>query len=91
VETCPENLLLWFHHLPWNYKMKNGRTLWENLQERYNAGVREVMTYRPIWKMMRPYVDEQRWQEVDARLKLQEANAKEWRDVCLKYFGSFVN
>lgn len=91
VETCPENLLLWFHHLPWNYKMKNGRTLWENLQERYNAGVREVMTYRPIWKMMRPYVDEQRWQEVDDRLKLQEANAKEWRDVCLKYFGSFVN
>lgn len=91
VETCPENLLLWFHHLPWNYKMKNGRTLWENLQERYNAGVKEVMTYRPIWKMMRPYVDDQRWQEVDDRLKLQEANAKEWRDVCLKYFGSFVN
>ena len=91
VETCPEDLLLWFHHLPWDYKMKDGATLWESLQYHYNQGVIMTETYQNLWhNKMRAYVDEQRWREVDERLKTQVENAKEWRDVCLKYFGQFA-
>lgn len=91
VETCPEDLLLWFHHLPWDYKMKDGATLWESLQYHYNQGVIMTETYQNLWhNKMRAYVDEQRWREVDERLKIQVENAKEWRDVCLKYFGQFA-
>ncbi len=91
VETCPENLLLWFHHVPWDYKMKDGSTLWESLQYHYNQGVIMTETYQNLWhNKMRAYVDEQRWREVDERLKIQVENAKEWRDVCLNYFGQFA-
>ena len=88
--TCPENLLLWFHHLPWTYRMNSGRTLWEELQYRYNRGVAEVEDFCKVWQDCKPYIDEQRWSEVDKRMQHQLENAREWRDVCLKYFGSFV-
>ena len=88
--TCPENLLLWFHHLPWTYRMNSGRTLWEELQYRYNRGVAEVEDFCKVWQDCKPYIDEQRWSEVDKRMQHQLENAHEWRDVCLKYFGSFV-
>ncbi|MBQ9232160.1 MAG: alpha-glucuronidase [Prevotella sp.] len=91
VETCPENLLLWFHHLPWDYRMKDGSTLWESLQYHYNQGVIMTETYENLWhNKMRAYVDDQRWHEVDERLRQQVQNAKEWRDVCLDYFGQFA-
>jgi alpha-glucuronidase len=91
VEKCPENLLLWFHHVPWDYKMKDGSTLWESLQYHYNQGVIMTETYQNLWhNKMKAYVDEQRWREVDERLKIQVENAREWRDVCLKYFGQFA-
>ena len=88
--TCPENLLLWFHHLPWTYRMNSGRTLWEEMQYRYNRGVAEVEDFCKVWQDCKPYIDEQRWSEVDKRMQHQLENAREWRDVCLKYFGSFV-
>jgi alpha-glucuronidase len=91
IKTCPENLLLWFHHVPWTYRMKDGSTLWESLQYHYNEGVLWTEHAHNIWhNKMRQYVDKQRWQEVDWRMEHQEKNAREWRDVCLKYFGSFV-
>ena len=90
VETCPDEYLLWFHRVAWDYKMKNGRTLWQNLQEHYNRGCMEVEALLGTWQMMRTCVDEQRWQEVDERLEHQRDNAREWRDVCLKYFGQFA-
>ena len=91
IKTCPENLLLWFHHVPWTYRMKDGSTLWESLQYHYNEGVLWTEHAHNIWhNKMRQYVDKQRWQEVDWRMEHQEKNAREWRDVCLKYFGSFI-
>ena len=91
LETCPEELLLWFHHVPWDYKMKDGSTLWESLQYAYNSGVIYVEAMHNTWHtLMRHYIDDQRWREVDERLSLQETNAREWRDICLKYFGQFV-
>ena len=88
--TCPENLLLWFHHLPWTYRMNSGRTLWEEMQYRYQRGVSEVEDFCRIWQECKAYVDEQRWREVDERMQHQLENAREWRDVCLKYFRTFA-
>ena len=88
--TCPENMLLWFHHLPWTYRMNSGRTLWEEMQYRYNRGVSEVEDFCKVWQECKSLVDEQRWNEVDKRMQHQLENAREWRNVCLKYFGSFA-
>ena len=90
VETCPEEYLLWFHHLPWNYIMKSGRTLWGEMTYLYNRGVATVESHVATWHQMKNYVDRQRYEEVDARLKLQEENAREWRDTCLGYFRQFA-
>ena len=88
IETCPENLLLWFHRVPWTYRMKNGSTLWEKMQFEYHMGVTFVEILQTTWRyQLRHYVDEQRWREVDERLEDQLQNAREWRDVCLDYFS----
>ena len=87
INTCPERYLLWFHRVPWTRRMNSGRTLWEEMQWRYNQGVKEVEDYISIWQEARPEIDEQRWKEVDNRLQRQLKDAKEWRDVCLGYFG----
>ena len=89
--TCPEQYLLWFHHLPWTYRTLSGRTLWEEMQYRYQRGVSEVESFIRIWQEARPYIDEQRWLEVDGKLQRQLDDAREWHDTCLKYFGSFAN
>ena len=90
LNTCPERYLLWFHHVPWNYRMKDGNTLWEDLQMHYNRGVSEVEDFCRIWQQVKPEIDEQRWQEVDKRLQHQLENAREWRKVCLDYFKTFA-
>ena len=90
LNTCPERYLLWFHHVPWNYRMKDGNTLWEDLQMHYNRGVSEVEDFCRVWQQVKPDIDEQRWQEVDKRLQHQLENAREWRKVCLDYFRTFA-
>ena len=92
LDTCPELYLLWFHHVPWDYRMNSGLTLWQEMQEKYNSGVRDVERFCLIWDNMKPYFkdDMQRWNEVKERLDLQRENARQWRDVCLRYFGSFA-
>lgn len=88
VSTCPEEYILWFHHLPWTHTMKSGRSLWDEMCHLYNKGVDEVTTYPGRWAAVRAYVDGQRWEEVNSRITHQVENAKEWRDACLGYFGS---
>ena len=90
INTCPERYLLWFHHVPWTYRLKSGNTLWEELQVRYDRGVREVEDFVRIWQEAKPYIDEQRWQETDKRMQHQLENAKEWRKVCIDYFRTFA-
>jgi len=89
LNTCPERYLLWFHHVPWTYRMKSGRTVYEEMAYRYNRGVAEVEDFMNIWQEAKPAIDTQRWQEVEDRLEHQLENAREWRKVCLDYFGSF--
>lgn len=90
IDTCPEEYLLWFHHVAWNHRMKSGHTLWQTLCMKYQEGVDEVDRTVVAWDRMRPYVDSRRWQEVAERLAHQAANAREWRDVCLGYFERFA-
>ena len=92
IETCPEEYLLWFHHVPWTYKMKSGSTLWQELCMKYNMGVAMVEVYRDYWHTSaKQYMKghEQEWQHTDSLLNVQLENAKEWRNTCLKYFQTF--
>jgi alpha-glucuronidase len=89
IETCPENLLLWFHHVPWEYKMKSGRTVWNELCFKYNEGVNSVEEMENEWKIMGKYIDKDRFEKVTSLLALQEEHAKIWRDACILYFQTY--
>ena len=92
LQTCPEEYLLWFHHVAWDYRMKSGSTLWQELCMRYNMGVSMVEVYRDFWHTSaKQYMKghEQEWQHTDSLLNVQLENAKEWRNTCLKYFQTF--
>lgn len=89
LETCPEELLLWFHHVPWDHRMKNGRTLWDELSYRYDGGVQQVRDFQKLWDRMEPYVDSERFSQVQSRLRIQSRDAVWWKDACLLYFQTF--
>ncbi len=87
--TCPEMYLLWFHHLHWTYKMKSGRTLWDELCYHYDTGVKQVKQFQTIWDKVQPYVDSQRFFHVQRKLREQSQNAQLWKDACLLYFQQY--
>ena len=90
INSCPERYLLWFHRVPWTYRLKSGRTVFEEMDYRYTRGVKEVEDFMTVWQEVKPCIDEQRWQEVQDRLDHQLENANLWRKTCLDYFGSFT-
>jgi alpha-glucuronidase len=85
----PEEFLLWFHHLPWDFRTQSGRPLWDELVHRYTRGVDAVKGMRKAWADLAPYVDAQRHAQVAAFLAIQEKEAKWWRDASIAYFQSF--
>ena len=89
INTCPENLLAWFHHVPWDHKMKSGRTFWDELCHKYDEGVHETRRFLAIWDAMQPYIDAQRFEEVQRKLRIQARDSEWWRDACLLYFQTF--
>jgi len=89
INTCPENLITWFHHVPWDHKMKSGRTFWDELCHQYDDGVHEARRFLTVWDAMQPYVDAQRFSEVQRKLRIQARDAEWWRDACLLYFQTF--
>jgi len=89
LETCPEEYLLWFHHLPWDYKLKSGRTLWDGLGIKYQKGVDQVRDMITTWENMKPYVDSDTDHQVSMLLNIQLKEAKWWRDACMLYFQTF--
>jgi alpha-glucuronidase len=89
IETCPENLLLWFHHVTWDYKMQDGRTVWKELCYRYNEGVNSVKEMENEWQKVENLIDRERFNKVKSLLSLQEEHAKIWRDACILYFQTF--
>lgn len=88
-QTCPEKYLLWFHHLPWDYRMKSGRTLWEELCIRYDLGDKQVEEMIDLWMKMKHYVDAERFNQVKSFLDIQQNEAKWWKSSCLLYFQQF--
>ncbi len=88
-EDCPEELLLWFHHVDWDFKMDSGRTLWEELCLHYDGGVKQVRHFCEVWKGMKRYVSPRRYREVSALLEGNARDAAWWRDACLQYFAQF--
>ena len=89
LESCPEIYLLWFHHLPWNYKTKSGRILWDELCYRYDRGVQQVRGFQKVWDQLQDYVDAERFYDTQSRLRRQERDAQVWKDGCLLYFQQF--
>ena len=88
LERTPETLLLWFHHLPWDYRMASGRSLWDELVRHYTSGVQSVAEMRKVWGRLAAYVDAQRYEQVATFLAIQEQEAKWWRDASIAYFQS---
>jgi alpha-glucuronidase len=88
LAACPDNLLLWFHHVPWDHKMQSGRTVWDELCFRYNAGVDYVKEMQAQWKSVRGKVDAQRFEAVKDKLAKQVKDSSIWRDTCIRYFQS---
>lgn len=89
VKQCPENLLLWFHHVPWNYKMSSGRILWDELCLKYHTGVNQVRGFQRVWDQMKPFVDEARFVSVQKLLRRHVRDAQIWKDACMLYFQQF--
>ena len=89
LATCPEKYLLWFHHLPWDYKMRSGRTLWDEICLHYQSGIDSVRGFLDTWAAVKKFVDEDTWNKVQERLVIQEADARWWRDACVQYFQTF--
>ncbi len=87
-DAVPEDLLLWFHHVSWDRRMRSGRTLWEELVGRYDRGVVQVAAMQGQWAALAGQVDAQRHAEVSQFLTIQRAEAQWWRDACIAYFGA---
>jgi alpha-glucuronidase len=88
-KKTPETLLLWFHHVPWDYRMSSGHTLWDELVTHYSAGVQTVSDMRKTWAGLRSYVDAERFAQIASFLDIQETEAKWWRDASIAYFETF--
>lgn len=89
IDTCPEEFLLWFHHVPWKHQMKSGATLWDELCRHYEQGLKETRSFCQTWEEMKPYVDAERYNAIAERLQIQANDAVWWKDACLLYFQTF--
>lgn len=92
INSCPEEYLLWFHHVAWNFRMKSGRTLWQELCYKYHKGVTAVDNYQALWRSdkVKGRIDDELWQHTDSLLTLQCQDARQWESTCLTYFQKFA-
>ncbi|PPV05054.1 alpha-glucuronidase family glycosyl hydrolase [Xanthomonas bromi] len=88
VQRVPEQLLLWFHHVPWDHRMASGRPLWDELVWHYDHGVAEVAAMRATWQGLAGKIDAQRYRQVADFLAIQQREARWWRDASIAYFQS---
>jgi alpha-glucuronidase len=89
MDTCPETFLLWFHHVPWDYRMRSGRILWDELSLHYQSGVDWARRTRKSWDALGGVIDQERHSAVAQKLAIQERDAGWWRDAVLLYFQTF--
>ena len=89
LNTCPDDYLLWFHHVSWNYKMRSGRNLWEELCYKYYSGVDSIRLAKKHWEQLEKFIDKERFDQVDMLMGIQVKEAIWWRNACLLYFQTF--
>ena len=90
IETCPEEYLLWFHHVPWTYRMPDGSTMWETLCRHYETGCRRAEAMKETWRRCEPDIaDKELHADVLARLTTQARDARWWAEACMLYFQQF--
>ncbi len=89
LSACPEMYLLWFHHVPWEYRLSSGKTLWDELALHYQRGVGQVRTMRRQWGALAGVIDPERHAQIAKKLAIQERDAVWWRDSVLLYFQTF--
>lgn len=89
LKTCPNKFLLWFHHVAWNYRMKSGKTLWDEICYHYYAGVDSVREMQNVWNSLKGKIDYQEWHSEQMYLAIQEHEAVWWRNACVLYFQTF--
>jgi alpha-glucuronidase len=89
IKRCPEKFLLWFHRCAWDYRMKSGKTLWDELCAKYQQGAEQAAALQKTWESLAGVIDAQRHKEVSDRLAIQIADAAQWRDKILEYFATF--
>jgi alpha-glucuronidase len=89
IGSVPEDLLMWFHHVPWDHRMDSGRSFWDELVYRYQMGVQYVTWMRETWDSLQPHIDARRFSEVKAKLAIHETDAARWRDTSVNYWKEF--
>jgi alpha-glucuronidase len=89
LQTCPEELLLWFHHVAWDHRLRSGRTVWEELCLHYQRGVDEVHRTARVWSTLEPWLDSHRFGQVVELLRIQLRESRFWRDACILYFQTY--
>lgn len=89
IAVCPEKFLLWFHRCGWDYRMKSGRTLWDELCARYYEGARQAAAMQKTWQSLEGKIDPRRHREVAERLAVQVEDSARWRDRIVEYFAQF--
>ena len=88
LDTVPDDYLLWFHHVPWDYRLHGVATVWETLLSHYDRGVARVALYEQDWAALQGRVEPERHAEVTAFLRIQHREARWWRDASIAYFQS---
>lgn len=86
LDTCPEELLLFFHRIPYTFKLKSGETLIQYIYNTHFAGVEQAINLKEQWQSIKAMVKEELYTHVLNRLEGQIEHAKEWRDVINTYF-----
>ncbi len=89
LDFCPDTQLLWFHHVPWGYTMKSGKTLWDDICNHYYSGVDSVRSMQRTWNSLEGQIDPEQWHNERMMLTIQEKEAVWWRNACVLYFQTF--
>ncbi|MBP3951006.1 alpha-glucuronidase family glycosyl hydrolase [Bacillus suaedae] len=86
LKTCPDELLLFFHHVPYTHLLKSGETVIQHIYNTHFEGVDQAIALKEKWEALQQAIDEERFHSVNERLEEQIENAKEWRDMINTYF-----
>jgi alpha-glucuronidase len=91
IDSTPDEFLLWFHHVGWDYRMPSGLTLWDELVITYSEGAEAVVDMQQRWSELAGYIDDERYDDVAVFLGIQAREARWWRDACIAYFQDIAN